>query len=227
MDIHKPKPWHGLREFLKEYAIIVVGVLTALSAEQVAELVHRHETVGEARRALNAEITFDLGAFQLTASQIDCTERRLDEIERWRGSWAEGKPLRITGRMGTPAAENFRTSVWRVASLGAVVQMPFEDRVSYSHLYDAFENNANLRQAGRDLWSDIGQYLGALHLSEDQLLHIGGDIERIREIDKAMKHNWLSISQTGREMGLRPQAPSSPSIVSQAVASLCKPILGG
>ncbi|MDB5442210.1 MAG: hypothetical protein JWP73_586, partial [Phenylobacterium sp.] len=33
MDIHKPKPWHGLREFLKEYAIIVVGVLTALAAE--------------------------------------------------------------------------------------------------------------------------------------------------------------------------------------------------
>ena len=30
MDIHKPKPWHGFREFLKEYAIIVVGVLTAL-----------------------------------------------------------------------------------------------------------------------------------------------------------------------------------------------------
>ena len=27
MDIHKPKPWHGVREFLKEYVIIVVGVL--------------------------------------------------------------------------------------------------------------------------------------------------------------------------------------------------------
>jgi hypothetical protein len=29
MDIHKPKSWHGFREFLKEYAIVVVGVLTA------------------------------------------------------------------------------------------------------------------------------------------------------------------------------------------------------
>ena len=34
MDIHKPKAWHGVREFLKEYMIIVVGVLTALGAEQ-------------------------------------------------------------------------------------------------------------------------------------------------------------------------------------------------
>jgi hypothetical protein len=30
MDIHKPKPIHNWREFLKEYAIIVLGVLTAL-----------------------------------------------------------------------------------------------------------------------------------------------------------------------------------------------------
>jgi hypothetical protein len=33
LEIHKPKPWHGLREFLKDYLIIVVGVLTALAAE--------------------------------------------------------------------------------------------------------------------------------------------------------------------------------------------------
>jgi len=33
MDIHKPKPWHGWREFLKEYGIIVLGVLTALGLE--------------------------------------------------------------------------------------------------------------------------------------------------------------------------------------------------
>jgi hypothetical protein len=26
MDIHKPKPWHGLREFLKEYLIMPRGV---------------------------------------------------------------------------------------------------------------------------------------------------------------------------------------------------------
>ncbi len=44
MDIHKPKPFHGLREFLKEYGIIVLGVLTALFLEQAVEWLHwRHE----------------------------------------------------------------------------------------------------------------------------------------------------------------------------------------
>jgi hypothetical protein len=49
MDIHKPKPWRGWREFLKEYAIIVVGVLTALAAEQGAEWHHWNHQVEVAR----------------------------------------------------------------------------------------------------------------------------------------------------------------------------------
>jgi hypothetical protein len=37
MDIHKPKPWHGWREFLKEYATLVIGVLTALAFQQAGD----------------------------------------------------------------------------------------------------------------------------------------------------------------------------------------------
>ena len=34
MEIHKPHPVHSWRAFLKEYAIVVLGVATALAAEQ-------------------------------------------------------------------------------------------------------------------------------------------------------------------------------------------------
>ena len=37
MDIHRPKAWHGGRELLKEIAIIVLGVLIALGAEQAVQ----------------------------------------------------------------------------------------------------------------------------------------------------------------------------------------------
>jgi len=47
MDIHKPKPWHGVREFLKEYLIIVVGVLTALAAESAVEAVCARAAAGQ------------------------------------------------------------------------------------------------------------------------------------------------------------------------------------
>jgi hypothetical protein len=55
MDIHKPKPWHGVREFLKEYSIIVAGVLTALAAEQAAEALHHQAQAHEMTAKLRAE----------------------------------------------------------------------------------------------------------------------------------------------------------------------------
>ncbi len=72
MDLHKPKPWHGLREFLKEYLIIVVGVLTALTAEAGVEWLHwRHlasqhaEELDEGARtiAINALQRLDIDDF--------------------------------------------------------------------------------------------------------------------------------------------------------------------
>jgi 16S rRNA U516 pseudouridylate synthase RsuA-like enzyme len=41
----------GVREFLKEYLIIVVGVLTALGAEQVAEGVRLHKETAAVTKA--------------------------------------------------------------------------------------------------------------------------------------------------------------------------------
>src|SRR5439155_8415941 len=83
MDIHEPKPWHGVREFLKEYLIIVVGVLTALAAEQVVEVIHRHEEVAAARDALHREIAVDLRALTLGGRDYECFGRRLDAITAW------------------------------------------------------------------------------------------------------------------------------------------------
>jgi hypothetical protein len=37
MHFHMPKPIHGWRQFFGEVGIIVVGVLIALSAEQIVE----------------------------------------------------------------------------------------------------------------------------------------------------------------------------------------------
>src|SRR5689334_2469230 len=82
MDIHKPKPWHSFREFLKEYLIIVVGVLTALAAEAGVEALHWRHQVELAHQSL----AFDLKRVMAWSSAEDeaapCVGARLDEIER-------------------------------------------------------------------------------------------------------------------------------------------------
>jgi hypothetical protein len=81
MDIHKPKPWHGLREFLKEYVIIVVGVLTALGAEQVVERIEWGHKVRAAEDAMRLELLNDDGpqVYQ-RAAMHSCLVGKLDAI---------------------------------------------------------------------------------------------------------------------------------------------------
>ncbi|HEV2594410.1 MAG TPA: hypothetical protein VGU01_04345, partial [Sphingomicrobium sp.] len=56
MRFHLPKPLHGWREFIREVGILVIGVLTALSAEQMVETLRWRREVQQACRALRQEI---------------------------------------------------------------------------------------------------------------------------------------------------------------------------
>ena len=80
MDIHKPKPWHGLREFLKEYLIIVLGVLTALGLEQFVDGLHWRHKVDQAERNMRVEVERDRTDAAQYAILAACTDAYLDRV---------------------------------------------------------------------------------------------------------------------------------------------------
>jgi hypothetical protein len=82
MDIHRPKPWHGLREFLKEYVIIVVGVLTALGAEQTVELIHTAYKATEAETAVREEFARNVALIQDRLNVSDCNREQFKAVDR-------------------------------------------------------------------------------------------------------------------------------------------------
>src|ERR1700761_1104004 len=80
MDIHKPKPWRGWPEFLKEIGTIVIGVLIALGAEQAVEALHwRHET-HLAREALVFDFRRVIGFAAREDAASPCLAVRLDQL---------------------------------------------------------------------------------------------------------------------------------------------------
>jgi hypothetical protein len=94
MDIHKPKPWHGWREFLKEYATIVIGVLTALAFEQAAEWLHWQAEVRSAEHAIQTDLalTADLASERVALSR--CLDDRLKVLKaRAEGTQPSAGPL--------------------------------------------------------------------------------------------------------------------------------------
>src|ERR1700755_919632 len=125
MDIHKPKPWHGLREFAKEFGTIVLGVLVALGAEQAVEALHRQAQVREARAALRAEIGDDISRALFNQRREVCGARQLDRYV----AWANGAPLPPTRAAGAEVLQLHTTS-WDVVKAGAVTTMPLKERLA-------------------------------------------------------------------------------------------------
>ena len=57
MEVHKPKLLHNWRDLLKEWGIIVLGVLTALFAEQAVQSFEWHQKVDAAIADMYNELT--------------------------------------------------------------------------------------------------------------------------------------------------------------------------
>jgi hypothetical protein len=81
MDIHLPKVPHSWRELAKEIGIIVVGVIIALTAEQLVQDWDWHRKVKTAEAAMRQELLWDDGtqAYQRAALH-PCVTAELDAI---------------------------------------------------------------------------------------------------------------------------------------------------
>ena len=60
MEIHKPKPVHSWRDFLSEVGVVVIGIVIALSGEQILEAIHWKHKVEAAEQDLRTELADSL-----------------------------------------------------------------------------------------------------------------------------------------------------------------------
>jgi hypothetical protein len=190
VEIHKPKPWHGWREFLKEYAIVVVGVLTALAAEQSVEALHHHSEVRELRRALDQELAWNLAMMESMAVVHDCTMQRLDELQAWSKAAEAGRPLRLEPMSGEPGFSIFRSAAWRSASSSTLDHMPAEARIAYANFYAGVENNQAYRQTFLDGWRDLSPFEDERSLTHEDRLRIAHDVDEIRHAASSLAKNY-------------------------------------
>ncbi len=122
MDIHKPKAWHSFREFLKEYLIIVVGVLTALGAEQVVETLHWRHAVAEAADSMRLELRDDdLPQAYARVAIYQCLVNQLDHIEAALDAGRERQDIAALARAYAPPVRTWDMEAWRAALAGDFV----------------------------------------------------------------------------------------------------------
>ena len=211
MDIHKPKPWHGVREFLKEYVIIVVGVLTALAAEQGVEWLHWRHQAQVAQVRIADEIEQNLRAGYARVMLQKCYDARLvelrDRLLASSGAW-EGMPVRWTAPPGSKA-ENLpgffrggllsssvppvyitRNSTWpdsawsSAISSGVTLHLNSDRAGAFARLYSDFAQQ-------RDIQNDEGQIQA--RLSPLSLTREVSPADRTRYMEMIGELNFLNV----------------------------------
>ena len=225
MDIHKPKPWHGVREFLKEYVIIVVGVLTALAAEQGVEWLHWRHEAQVADAALRTELHFNgTNAYRYIVSW-PCEQKRLDELSAdlrgATGAW-KGQGFAYRGRRVAFIApgRGWPVASWEEYKANGAVQHISDARrrlfgAAYVHVAAAIDWNRDLSSAIADL-AILANDLPLSDVTRDREL---AAVERARftgELEAASGQQLLDIlAQLGVSFTEAEQHPSSAACAAQ------------
>jgi hypothetical protein len=135
MDIHKPKPWHGAREFLKEIGTIVIGVLIALGAEQAVEAMHWAHQVDAAEAALKAAFVREAGNAAERAAQDACVTQRLAALSAVVRQATEDGRLPQVGAIGHPPYSPWTVAAWdALVASQTVVHLPREKMIAYTRV---------------------------------------------------------------------------------------------
>jgi hypothetical protein len=224
MDVHKPKPWHSVREFLKEYFIIVVGVLTALGGEQVVETFHwRHEVEVE-RRALLSEARDNVSTAAYRQSEQACIDGRLAQLAEVFRRHARGQPLGLLRPVARPPLWVATTGSWDIAVSGqALGHMPQDEKLAFSNAFNTYKAFGGLRHEEDADWRRLAL------LDHPDILD-GADWSNLREawgelLGVSHRMRSLTTELLGPSaLGQRPGRVPNPEVaLSQA---FCAPLIG-
>jgi len=121
MHFHLPKPLHGWREFAGEVGIIVVGVLIALGAEQIAENFHKRAELRDAEQAMTSELRDDDLPQAVTRTAIyNCYSAQLDSVENAVASGDRAK-VQNSANAYNPVFRSWDNEAWKAALASQVL----------------------------------------------------------------------------------------------------------
>lgn len=198
------KPAPGLRSFLIELLIVVLGVLIALAAQQAVDGWNARGEVKEFRAALDSELGYDFGAIRDRMAQAPCINTRLDQLDQWQRLLQSGASLRLTSRVGRPTSLNVRTSVWESRTADVASHLGLDVRLAYAASYDLLDGYRDSRQIERQIWNELLDFEGAGEVDPRDVTRLRGLIERARLYARLVAQNSRDFERQASRMGIRP-----------------------
>jgi len=202
MEIHKPRPWHGLREFLGEILIIVIGVLIAMSAEQVVESLHWRHKLERAEDHMRAEqADDDLPQAYVRAAAGVCFRDQLRAARAVLDSPAPDR-LRFLAAINAyaPPIRTWDAQAWSAVNDSDVAShMSSERRLQWAGVYNIMPRMQNLN------WEEdvlLSRLQGTRRLkgvmSDQEVVGLAQDVGRLQALNAVMASDAAALLAAAR-----------------------------
>lgn len=230
MHFHLPKPLHGWRQFIGEVGIIVIGVLIALAAEQVAQTVHWRFETSQLRDSLHREIKDDLTNAAYDVMVSPCLRARIQRLDRelgdsgpsWPGDAAEdAEDVRwqaLPVAIKVSDVEGFYTSGhWETAlASGALAHMPQSERNGLSYTYRAIADLSSYANEEDKIAARLQPLAMPQRLSDEQRIAFEGELGSLDRVNMLLTVYSRKTLEGTRRGGIVPRPEDMNSIYQQA-----------
>src|SRR5580698_2916527 len=161
MDIHKPKAVHNWRELLKEIGIIVIGVVIALSAEQVVDTIHWMRQVSAGEDVLKGAFVEKEKYAALRDVQSDCIAQRLAFLSAVLQRASEDGRLPPIGALGHPPFTPWSIGSWDgLVASQTISHLPRQKLIDYSIIAQRTIFLSGLSDREEEQWTLLGTMTG-------------------------------------------------------------------
>ncbi len=165
MEIHKPKPVHNFREFLSELGVVVLGIVIALSGEQLIEHLRDKHKAREAREGIREEIAMNIAVLESRSAAQRCIDRRIDDIAALLQT-SEGSKYVEPTWLGRPHIWEMLHARWQVASQsGRAPLLAADEQAEYGFVYALFADVAADEDREQIAWARLRASEGLPNLS--------------------------------------------------------------
>lgn len=202
----KLEPPHGWNAVAWELAIVTLGVLIALGAQQIVENLHDESTAGETRREIIREINSNLMSLVLRRQAEPCIENRLAELRQILTQWQQTGSFKTPQWVAqSPVIEVELSRYDAAVSAGRLALLSDEEQYRLGIMADRIRKFDRWQFAERLPWGRLRLLqAGASALSSDDREMLRNALQEASSMDYDVQVNGRQALEMARRYGFHP-----------------------
>jgi hypothetical protein len=202
------KPPHGWNAVAWELAIVTLGVVIALAAQQIVESLHDRSTAAQTREEVADELNSNLMSLALRQSAEPCINQRLGElraiVSQWENTGSFKKPKWVSQ---TPVIEIELSRYDAAQSAGRLALLTGDDQYRMGVVAGRLRKFNEWQMAERVPWGRLrALQFGADALSVEDRASIRSALQDASTFDYEAKLNVTQALPMARRFGFKPDA---------------------